>query len=310
MNKKITKIIQQLPFIKGEFFTSDEVEELKKELKLYQLGWPPGHFYSPIPALDEVKKREDKIWAPLYKTIPGIETGEEEQIILFNQLIALYKMQPWKEEKQEHFRYYFNNPNFSYGESILLFCLLLHLKPQKVIEIGSGFSSCVLLDVNELFFNNVISHTFIEPYPQLLSSLLKPSDNQNIKIITKNLQEVPADAFSELSSGDILLIDSTHVSKVDSDVNHILFNILPQLNSGVFIHFHDIYYPFEYPKEWVYQGRAWNEAYLLKAFLQYNYQFEIVLFNSFIGHFYKNLLEDKMPLCALNPGSSLWIRKK
>ena len=34
---------------------------------------------------------------------------------------------------------------------------------------------------------------------------------------------------------------------------------------GVIIHFHDILWPFEYPKKWLEAGRAWNEAYLLLA---------------------------------------------
>ena len=75
------------------------------------------------------------------------------------------------------------------------------------------------------------------------------------------------------------------------------------------MHFHDIYYPFEYPKEWIYQGRAWNEAYLLRAFLQYNRDFEIVYFNSMIGARHRMVLEEKLPLCAGNPGSSIWIQK-
>ncbi|MDQ3844530.1 MAG: class I SAM-dependent methyltransferase, partial [Bacteroidota bacterium] len=259
-----------------------EIQQLKNELYKYQVGWPPGHFYSPIPSLEQIKKREDKIWSDAPLCIQGIDLREEEQLKLLHTLASYYAFQPWKDHKQKYLRYYFDNPNFSYGESILLFCMLMHLKPKKVIEIGSGYSSCVLLDTNELFFHNSISYTFIEPYPELLLSLLKPSDAENIQILPSGLQDVEAGTFSALKSGDVLLIDSTHVSKVDSDVNHILFSVLPQLKSGVYIHFHDICYPFEYPKEWIYQGRAWNEAYILRAFLQYNNQFDIVLFNSFL----------------------------
>jgi hypothetical protein len=188
--------------------------------------------------------------------------------------------------------------------------MMLHVKPKRIIEIGSGYSSCVSLDTNELFFHDSISCIFIEPYPELLYSLLKRSDFENIKIIAGNLQDIELHTFTQLSAGDILFIDSTHVSKVDSDVNYILFKILPVLQSGVYIHFHDIYFPFEYPKEWVYQGRAWNEAYLLRAFLQYNHDYEIVTFNSFLGCFHPETISRLMPLCAKNPGSSIWIRKR
>ena len=285
-----------------------EVARLRNQLTAYEVGWPPGHFYSPIPALQNVKENEDKIWGELSKDLPGIDLNEKKQTELLHRLSAYYPQQPWTDDRQNHLRYYFNNPNYSYGESILFFCLLMHLKPQNVIEIGSGHSSCVLLDTSDVFLESSVSATFIEPYPQLLSSLLKPGDK--VHIIEKKLEEVPSDIYSSLSAGDILFIDSTHVSKVGSDVNHIFFKVLPRLKSGVYIHFHDIYFPFEYPKEWIFQGRAWNEAYLLRAFLQYNDEFEIVLFNSFLGHFHRSLFETHMPLCTKNPGSSIWIRKR
>jgi hypothetical protein len=59
----------------------------------------------------------------------------------------------------------------------------------------------------------------------------------------------------------------------------------------------------------VYQGRAWNEAYVLRAFLQYNDAYEIVLFGSFLSAFHRPWLAENMPLVARNPGSSLWLRK-
>jgi len=116
--------------------------------------------------------------------------------------------------------------------------------------------------------------------------------------------------FDALSSNDILFIDSTHVSKTGSDVNRILFDILPRLSRGVFIHFHDVFYPFEYPKEWVYEGRAWNEDYILRAFLEYNDAFEIVLFGTWLAKFERDLLREMMPMTLENPGGSLWLRKR
>ena len=126
--------------------------------------------------------------------------------------------------------------------------MLRYLRPKKIIEIGSGFSSCLMLDINEIFMGNRAKCTFIEPYPELLLTLLKDTDEPQIEIIPSRLQEVDPDIFSTLSASDILFIDSTDVSKVDSDVNHIFFGILPLLQSGVYIHFHDIFYPFVYPK--------------------------------------------------------------
>jgi hypothetical protein len=99
------------------------------------------------------------------------------------------------------------------------------------------------------------------------------------------------------------------VSRLGSDVNHELFEVLPTLQRGVHVHFHDIFFPFEYPLEWSEEGRAWNEAYLLRAFLEYNDAFEIVLFNDLVGRCFRGLLERDFPLWLRNPGGSLWLRK-
>ena len=123
------------------------------------------------------------------------------------------------------------------------------------------------------------------------------------------LQEIDIGEFEALDENDILFVDSTHVSKINSDVNRIFFEVLPRIRSGVHIHFHDIIYPFEYPKEWVYDGRAWNEAYMLRTFLQYNREFRVVLMNTFMERYYESFFREKMPLCLENPGGSIWIRK-
>ena len=99
------------------------------------------------------------------------------------------------------------------------------------------------------------------------------------------------------------------MAKVGSDVNHIFFRLLPLLCRGVYIHFHDIFYPFEYPLDWVYEGRAWNEVYLLRAFLQYNNRFQIQLCNTFIDWFHKEKYFREMPLVQKNTGGSIWIKK-
>lgn len=129
------------------------------------------------------------------------------------------------------------------------------------------------------------------------------------QVIPRRLQEVDIEIFAELSASDILFIDSTHVCKIDSDVNHIFFRVLPHLKSGVYIHFHDIFYPFEYPKDWVYQGLAWNEAYVLRSFLQYNQSFRIKLFNTYMAIFYNKEFVDAMPIPLNHIGGSIWLEK-
>ncbi len=270
---------------------------------------PPGHFYSPIPSIEEIKKNEEKIFQNYPKNLLGIDLNEKEQLEFFEKFLKFYNEIPFTPQKNNKLRYFFENPAYSYCDGIFLYSLIRLLKPKKIIEIGSGYSTCLMLDVNELYFNNTIEIICIEPYPELLLSIIKPEDKKNIKIISTKLQEVDLNIFKKLEKNDILFIDSTHVSKIFSDVNKIFFEILPILHNEVYIHFHDIFYPFEYPKDWIYEGRAWNEAYILRAFLQYNTHFKIIIMNSFLYKFHKNFFEEKMPLCLKNPGGSIWLKK-
>ena len=275
----------------------------------YKTWVPPGHYYSPIASLSEVRSNEERIFGIIEEEIPGVDLWEAEQLDLLNHFRKYYAELPFGSYKQENLRYCFENPSYSYSDAIFLYCMMRHIRPKKIVEVGSGYSSCVILDTNELFFGNEISCTFIDPYPQLLLSLIKNSDKDRIEILQKRLQDIEVEKFCMLSAGDMVIIDSTHVSKVDSDVNYIFFKLLPHTNRGIYVHFHDVFYPFEYPKEWIYEGRAFNEDYMLRAFLQYNKAFKVVLFNHFMELFHRDKFLKEMPLCLKNCGGSIWIKR-
>ncbi len=287
--------------------TDDINMEADRNKKAYDL-WPVGHYYSPIPDIDEVRKNEEAIFS-LPETIPGIDLNAAGQDQLFDSLARYYPDVPFTEEKTDCMRYYYKNDFYSYGDAVILFCIIRHLKPRRIIEVGSGFSSCVILDTNERFFNNSVSCTFIEPYPDRLLSVIKENDLRSTNLLKNKVQDVDINVFNELSRRDILFIDDSHVSKVNSDVNYIIFNVLPNLKPGVFVHFHDIFYPFEYPKEWIYEGKFWNEAYLLKAFLQYNDAFKIEYFSSYFFRKFFEKANHSMPLLSKNPGGNIWISR-
>ena len=276
---------------------------------MYKLAAPLGHFHSPIPDQDEVLANERTIWGPLPRTLPGIDLNESGQLALLAELKPYYNALPFEENPKSGLRYYLNNPWFGHGDAIALYCMLRHFKPNRLIEVGSGFSSAVVLDTNDLFLDGNISCTFIEPNPQRLLSLFTDKDRRSQRLIAAPVQNVDLAVFEQLEANDILFVDSSHVSKVHSDVNRIVFEILPRLAKGVLIHFHDVFYPFEYPKEWITNGVAWNEDYLLRAFLQYNHAFRIEWFNAYMGCFHQNTLRETMPLWLKNPGGSIWLRK-
>ena len=166
-----------------------------------------------------------------------------------------------------------------------------------------------MLDTVDKFFSQRPEMTFIEPYPDRLISLFRDGDRERVRLIDKRIQDVPLDAFLTLESGDLLFIDSSHVLKCGSDLQFLIFEILPRLRPGVFVHFHDVFYPFEYPSEWLSGGRYWNENYFLRAFLSFNSEWSIVFFNTYAHWMFGDLIKEKMPLCANNPGGSLYIKR-
>ena len=184
--------------------------------------------------------------------------------------------------------------------------MLRHLAPKRIVEVGSGWSSCAMLDVNDRFLRGGATCTFVEPYPELLRDLT-PGDHLDIRAMP--VQDVELELFTDLGDGDVLFIDSSHVAKVGSDVNHLVHEVLPRLRPGVVVHVHDILFPFEYPREWVLQGRAWNEAYVLRAFLEFNAGYTVELFLSHLAARHRDALAAALPLAMRSPGSSLWLRR-
>ena len=183
-----------------------------------------------------------------------------------------------------------------------------HLRPRRIVEVGSGHSSALMLDIDEFHLGRSVDFTFLEPYPDLLKSLMKPGD-PTWAIRQQIVQEADLDLFRGLAANDILFIDSTHVLKAGSDVARLLFEVLPCLAPGVVIHIHDIFWPFEYPSTWLEEGRAWNEVYAVRAFLQYNRCFSLMLFANCLFHRDRGWFERHAPTILRNVGGSIWLRR-
>ncbi|WP_163852957.1 class I SAM-dependent methyltransferase [Paenibacillus elgii] len=304
--QEIEKVIEEYEKInKLLSLLMEERELLLKERERISKPFPPGHYYSPLPNLEDIRSREVELFTA-NEMIPGIALNKEKQLNWLTKLSEFLNQVSFPESKDTNYRYYYNNAFYSHGDAIVLYSMIRKLKPKKIIEIGSGFSSAVILDTNQIFFNGSINCTFIEPYPERLLDLI---EGQSVSLIQSRLENVDSEVFSELASNDILFIDSTHVSKIGSDVNTLFFNILPNLPKDVYIHIHDIFHPFEYPKEWIYEGRAWNEAYMLHTFLQYNDSFEIVFWSDYLIKYFAQDVKEKLPPLVEKPGGSIWLKK-
>jgi len=270
---------------------------------------PPGHYYSALPDKDEVMKRSQTIFGPAPDHLAGIDLRAREQMGLLASFEKYNADLPFERSLNPRSRFVHPNGSFPYQDAFTLSAMIRRAHPARIIEVGCGASSCVILDTCEAF-NPGAKLTFIEPYPETLLGLTRPEDRARFDLRRNFIQDVPTEIFAGLEENDILFIDTSHASKVGSDVNHIFFEILPALRPGVVIHFHDIWYPFEYPREWFFKGMFWNEAYLLRAFLMFNPTFEILLFNGYLRHCLKDRIAASFPLFLEEPGGSLWLRRK
>ena len=269
----------------------------------------PGHYYSPFPDLTEVDRRAEYIYPTPPQSPVGIDLRAEEQLKLLRAFEKYYDQFSFESNPNPRTRYYSPNTAFPLHDAFVLHAMIRHFNPRRFIEIGCGFSSCMVLDtLEQLGWKTRL--TFIEPYPELLRKLVRPEDEQHYELKANFVQDIPIDNYASLEANDILFVDTSHVSKIGSDVNHIFFKILPALQKGVLVHFHDIWYPFEYPRDWFDRGMFWNEAYLLRAFLMYNSAFEVVMFNDYLSKCAPDRFKEKFPsLQGNNRGAGLWLRR-
>ena len=268
----------------------------------------PVHFYSPLP---DTGTLADAVWEPYDTADMGYD--DEAMLKLLTEL-SQYKTEVMDipMEQVDRQQYYYNNIAFNGMDAVMYYYMIRHFKPAKLVEIGSGYSTLIAAKAvlqNESENINTI-FTAIEPYPM---DFLLNDGGQLLglhKLIPEFLQNIPLSFFEELESGDILFIDSTHVSKIGSDVNYIFLKILPLLKPGVIIHFHDIFLPNEMPKEWVKNlSILWNEQYLLHTLLIAKGEFKTLMPNNYIGSRYESDAKKYMPALPYYMGGSYWIRK-
>lgn len=269
----------------------------------------PNHYYQPIP---DTRTLDDSIWKKESKLF-GIDMNADRQISLlksFSQFKKEYDKLPLYKTNNSA-QYFIRNGGFESVDGEILYSMIRHFKPKTILEIGSGNST--YLSAQAILENKEEEHEgkliAIDPYP---NDILEKGFLGLNKLIRKEIQEIPLSLFECLGKNDILFIDSTHVLKINSDVQYEYLEILPQLPKGVIIHIHDIFLPLEYPKEWVLKDHTfWNEQYLLQAFLCFNSYFEILWTSSYMNLKNPKLLEKAFASYKLNKKwpTSLWVKK-
>jgi hypothetical protein len=271
---------------------------------------PPGHFYSPLVdptdgAVQRAVKLEESPTVPL--DVFGID--EERLLYWFDIAAEHYAREPFPEHAIDGARYYYCNPNFPLADALALLAFMQKLQPRHFVEIGSGYSSCAAIDINNRYLDGAAEFTFIDPHPELALRLIGPDSPHRNCFLQSKLQDVPTDLFRRLGHNDILFIDSSHVAKTGSDVVDYVFRVLPNLHPGVLIHIHDIFYPFEYPQAWITdENRSWNEAYLVRAYLHGNNSVRVLYMSDWFYKCRRSMVQARMPLCIEHRGGSLWLQ--
>jgi hypothetical protein len=207
--------------------------------------------------------------------------------------------------------FFLRNDNFEAVDAELLYGMIRAMRPARVIELGSGYSTLLINLASRRNTNDGITtvHQAFDPYPRdhiVGAGLAAPSRLEPV-----SATDLPLELFSELRAGDVLFVDTTHVVRLAGDVNFVVLEVLPRLQEGVIVHFHDIFLPWEYPRPWLTEmGYYWTEQYLLQAFLAYNREFEVLIPAQALARDFPDRLRRVIPSFAdgVSPGS-MWLRR-
>ena len=171
----------------------------KKMQLLDACGFEPGHFHSPIPDLEEIKKRRSTIFKKT-NNIYGINLEKENHFRLLETIKEYYQEIPYDfvGGTETDTRYQVSGAWYRYSDVIMLYGMMRHFKPLRIIEIGSGYSSALMVDTNERFLESKVVITFIEPFPERLNALLKREDHEKYTVLNMFVQDVGLEIFYKL----------------------------------------------------------------------------------------------------------------
>lgn len=184
------------------------------------------------------------------------------------------------------------NGFFESGDAELYYALLLRLRPARVIELGSGFSSSFA--ARALAKNGHGRLTCIDPSPR--ASLPPEAEH-----LAQPWQEVDPVRFSALAAGDVLFIDSSHTDEEALS----LYRLLDVLPPGVLVHVHDILHPHppSFPEEYL------MISYFTLRRAQWEGMASLALLHHELGPRFQALFPSSAPVPWRVPGSA-WLRRR
>ncbi len=265
----------------------------------------PVHFYEPIP---ELRTLNEKLWSQPQR-LSGIEMNPAMQSYFLRDVFPVFRKEyeqiPIANPEQNN-SFYLANGRFEGLDPLLAYCLVRHFRPSQIVEVGSGYSTLILAQAARV--NGETELHCIEPFPVDFLTTGVPGLTS---LLVSKVEEVDPSFFSRLTTGDVLFIDTSHVVRIGGDVNYLFLEVLPRLNPGVIVHVHDIFFPYEYPQDWVMERRRfWTEQYLLQAFLAFNSEFEVLVSSGYLKATYPEEVAEVFPAAAPWTGGSFWMKRK
>lgn len=268
----------------------------------------PRCFYSPLPVIEEI----DFAAMEKPRALPGLDLRVSSALEL------LARLKPFAAELDAIPYEFSAAPPFCFTPEFLasfpdydaavLYSVLRELKPKRYVEVGCGYSSIVssyALQRNQQE-GAPCDVAYADPEPRVPMDKVLPLG----RMIRKRVQDVPLDTFTALQAGDVLFIDTSHVLKIQSDVEQEILRILPSLAPGVWIHFHDVFTPYDYPKEWVAKPLrlSCNEQYAVECLLSGGNRYQIEIPLHYLVRDHTAAVREFYPR-GRTRGQSLWLRK-
>lgn len=140
----------------------------------------------------------------------------------------------------------------------LLYAFIVRSRPKKYVEIGSGLTTCF---ARRAIADHGLSTRVISIDPAPRSEVDAICD----RVVRAGLETADLALFDELEAGDIVFMDGSHRSFMNSDVTVFMLDVLPRLRPGVIVHVHDVVLPVDYPDS--FRAWYWNEQYILAVYL-------------------------------------------
>lgn len=263
-------------------------------------------FYSPVPDVQTI----DIARIRARRELPGVDlnlAGATETLTRLAPLVRELDAIP--SEKIPNAPFWFDNASFTDFDAAVLYAMLRELKPKRYIEVGCGYSSLVsaMALQKNIHEGHPCRATYIDPEPRL-DLRDKPAFAE---LLLSPIQNVPLSTFRELEPGEVLFIDTSHVLKLQGDVEYELVHMVPSVRAGVWIHIHDIFTPYDYPEDWLNKRLRFvgNEQYAVECLLSGGERFGVELPLYAMWQEQRETLLKFFPRGKTRP-QSLWIRRR